>query len=78
MPDSRFLRTLFTLILASIVLVTLTGPVRADVNDPGGNFIDDDGAYYEGSVEAIVAAGTPDERAAMVACMRVPTNQSQV
>ena len=57
MPDSRFLRTLFTLILSSIVLVTLTGPVQADFNDPGGNFIDDDGAYYEGSVEAIVAAG---------------------
>ncbi len=57
MPDSRFLRTLFTLILASIILATLTGPVEADVNDPGGSFIDDDGAYYEGSVEAIVAAG---------------------
>ena len=56
-PDSRFVRTVFTLILAAITLVTLAGPVKADVDDPGGNFIDDDGAYYEGSVEAIFEAG---------------------
>ena len=57
MQDSRLVRNLFTIILVAIALVNLAGPAEADVDDPGGNFIDDDGAYYEGSVEAIFQAG---------------------
>ena len=40
-----------------VALILIASPALADENDPGGTFIDDDGRYYEGSIEAIFKAG---------------------
>lgn len=52
------MKRLIAVTLAGLGFVMAAGPANAaDSDDPGGSFIDDDDGYYEGSIEAIFAAG---------------------
>lgn len=57
MPECPPVRWLYRFLIAGVTLVAVANPAQADETDPGGNFYDDDGKYYEASIEAILDAG---------------------